>query len=351
MFKFLDNWDPILVDFKRDIDGVIKGEIRLWAVAMQTYCERLIKLFNNKEKIYSDDEKITFGTCLNDSYFKRVFQEKTGFHDFNSLHRLNEYGNKRKHDASTEDIEKEEIREWLKRLHTLSLKTFNYLQNQDYYEEFNDEELEKLLLSSEEEFFDVIDYADDIISRKNEIILKLEDDYLELLSLVIGDTEEIISYKKFINELEKSNLLCNRSLIDYNSLLVMLEEYLDINRIKNSCIDEIWELLERYGFKFEGRLETLNTEFQILRKKIRIQHKDIEDFISTNIILNKKSQHEVYGNDRGIFDLSNNNYQRRSKGKIYDNYNEDDKDDGYEDDHEDNYENDFEGYYEVEESY
>lgn len=27
MFNFLENWDPILVDFKRDIDGLIKEEI------------------------------------------------------------------------------------------------------------------------------------------------------------------------------------------------------------------------------------------------------------------------------------------------------------------------------------
>lgn len=73
MFNFLENWDPILVDFKRDIDGLIKEEIWLWAVALQTYCERLMKLFNDKEKIYFNDEKITFGICLNDQYFKTVF--------------------------------------------------------------------------------------------------------------------------------------------------------------------------------------------------------------------------------------------------------------------------------------
>ncbi|MBM7562868.1 hypothetical protein [Fusibacter tunisiensis] len=344
MFSFLDDWDPILVDFKKDIDGVIKGEIRLWAVAMQTYCERLMKLFNKKEKIYFDDEKITFGICVNDSYFKQVFQEKTGFYDFNSLRRLNTYGNKRKHYESPNEVEKEEIKEWLKRLHTLSLKTFNYLNNQNYYEEFNEEKVEKLLLSPEDEFFDVVEYADNIISRKNEVILKLENENLELASLISDDTEEIISYKEKIKRLEKTNGQQSYLLKDYKSILDMFEEYLDVNRIKNSCSDEILELIESYGFNSQGRLETLDKEYRLLSKNIRRQHRDIELFIEANLREDTEVQNKIYGNIEDIFDLPNNIYQRRQE-ELYDNYNEDDKDDGYEDDHQDNYENRFEEYY------
>lgn len=325
MFDFLENWDPILVDFKKDIDGVIKGEIRLWSVAMQTYCERLMKLFNSKEKIYLDEEKITFGTCINDTYFKNIFQEKTGFRDFNSLRRLNEFGNKRKHQESHDNIEKEEIKEWLKRIHTLSLKTFNYINNQNYYEKFDEDKVDKLLLSSEEEFFDVIEYADNMISRKNSVILKLEQEYLELESIIHDDTEEIISYKNLIKRIEEESQQYKDLSLDYISLLDKVEEYLDKNRIKNHCIDEILEIHDIYGYKIEGKLEILINQFQTLRKELKKQHRDIEKYIY--------AEKETCVNITGAPYFNN----KRDYGEPYGSYNVDDENVEFVDDYEDRY--------------
>ena len=289
-----------MADFKKDIDGVIKGEVRLWTVAMQTYCERLMKLFNNKEKIYIDDEKITLGSCLNDSYFKEKFQEKTGFQDFNSLRRLNNYGNTRKHNTSNDAIEKKEIKEWLRRIHTLSIKTYNYLNDQNYQEDFNEKEVDKLLLTIEEEFFDVIDYADNIINRKNEVILNLESEYQDLVAIIKDDTEVILEYKKMINKLKRANIKKNKIIMNYKILYNMFEEYIDLNRLKNYCVDDIMGNIIKSDHKFDEQLNLLNNELQELKTDIKQLLKNIETFDSTYINRSEDTQNESNSNNINV---------------------------------------------------
>ncbi len=231
MFDFLTRWDPILAEYKCDIDGVIKGDIKLWAVAMQTYCERLMKIFNSKEKIYAADEKITFGQCVNDPYFRDLFQEKIGFYDFESLKRLNSYSNNRKHQGALDDIEKREIKEWLKRLHTLSLKTFNYVNNESYFEEFNEYEVEKMLIPSEEEFMGVVEYADLIIGRKNADIERLENDYKDLDSLINDDTNEILRLQSLNNKFNEMNNRYKKISASYKSLIDLFGEYVELSNL------------------------------------------------------------------------------------------------------------------------
>ena len=283
MFNFLESWDPILVDFKRDIDGVINGEVKLWTVAMQTYCERLLKLFNKKEKIYFDNEKISLGSCLKDTYFKEIFQAKTGFHDFNSLKKLNDYGNERKHHTFNADVEKEEIKKWLKRLHTLSLKTYNYLNQQNYFEEFDDNEIEKLLMTSEEEFFDVIEYADNMISRKNEIINKIEDEYLELVALIKDDTEQLVSNEKLIKKLKKKTKNQNKMIMNYKIILGMFDNYIDLISHKDYCIDDIIINFSKSEYEIDDTLKSLIKQLHSQKKDISLLLKNIKTFNSTYI--------------------------------------------------------------------
>lgn len=259
-----------------------------------------MKLFNNKEKIYIDDEKITLGSCLNDSYFKEKFQEKTGFQDFNSLRRLNNYGNTRKHNTSNDAIEKEEIKEWLKRIHTLSIKTYNYLNDQNYQEDFNEKEVDKLLLTTEEEFFDVIDYADNIINRKNEVILNLENEYQDLVAIIKDDTEVILEYEKMIKKLKRANIKKNKIIKNYKILSNMFEEYIDLNRLKNYCVDDIMGNIISSDHEFDEQLKLLNNELKELKTDIKQLLKNIETFDSTYINRSEDTQNDLYSNNINV---------------------------------------------------
>jgi hypothetical protein len=351
MFKFLVEWDPILADYKCDIERVIKGEVKLWSVAMQTYCERLMKLFNNKVKVYTDDSQLSFGKIVGDSHFRDIFQRETGFHDFNSLKKLNRSGNDRKHSGILTELEKNDIKEWLKRLHTLSLKTYNYLYDKDYREDFDESEVEKILMTTEEEFSSVIDYADDVISRKNIIIANLESDCKELESFISDDTKELLSYSKLIRKLEKERDASKSLISNYDTLLAMFGDYVELNRRKSHSVNEIVQFLCLPEFGFESMVEPISQEIQEiqeLKAKNDVLLQDIEAFIQNNMKRSKEKSVEknnqnsksrysfirdIYGYIPDSFDLSEEDRFHSSNT---------DQEDGYVNDFEDDYGNDYE---------
>jgi hypothetical protein len=195
-----------------------------------------------------------------DPHFKEIFQERTGFYDFESLKKLNNYGNYRKHQGIIDDSERKEMKEWLKRIHTLSLKTFNYVNNDSYCEEFNEIEVERMLTTSEEEFLGIIEYADQIITRKNAVIKQLETEYKDLKSLIDDDTNQIIRYRSLARKLVRYRKAYKEFKSDYKLLIELLGNYIETCCQTKNCQEDIVRLIDGSTFEYTDSIMQIYTE-------------------------------------------------------------------------------------------
>lgn len=170
MFDFLHGWDDSLEDSLQEMERSIKGEVKSWDIHAQSYCEKLLKRFNDEEHIV-DDKMTTIGDMLNDYAFTSVFTEKTGIGDIKRLKKLNLESNSAKHEKKvTKKFSDDEIREWVKYIHTLSVKTFEYLENTNISDKFDDEYVSYLLVNKNVELEQAINCASAYGINKDQVL-------------------------------------------------------------------------------------------------------------------------------------------------------------------------------------
>ncbi len=98
MFDFLSNWDRSLESFEKDIEASLMGEVKSWIAYAQIFCERVVKLYNNKERYFAPyGIKLTLGSFLHDEGFCAEFTKKTGFKNYNGIKDINDAANEIKH--------------------------------------------------------------------------------------------------------------------------------------------------------------------------------------------------------------------------------------------------------------
>ena len=240
MFEFLSLWDGPLESFERDIESSLRGEVRSWITHAQIFCERVFKLYNKKERYFSlNNSKLTLGSFLNDQGFCADFSKKTGFRNFNDLKDINEASNEIKHMGVPFNLTETQTQRILQSIHDLSVKSYNYLEKGECTEKYDSQYFKSIMAQKDRDIEQTIQYADEVIQKKNELIRKLMDDLDVMNEFSTEDIEKLNQLKPKAEQYEKS--------------VIILDKVIDI-LFQGSlhCLNRILELDKGDNFDFSG---------------------------------------------------------------------------------------------------
>lgn len=240
MFDFLSLWDRPLESFEKDIESSLRGEVRSWITHAQIFCERVFKLYNKRERYFSlNSSKLTLGSFLNDQGFRADFSKKTGFRNFNDLKDINEASNEIKHMGVPFNLTESQTQKILQSIHDLSLKSYNYLENGGVTEKYDSQYFKTLMDQKDHDTDLTIQYADEIIQKKNELIRELMDDLDVMNEFSSEDIEELNRLKPRVERCEKSVMVLDKVVdILFQGSVHCLNRILDLKDSNDFDFDE-----------------------------------------------------------------------------------------------------------------
>ncbi len=153
LFKYLTKLKKSLSDkdfrkFLQDVENDIKVRNGYTMVAIQSYCEMLLKYINSKENIVKSN-KLSLGDFLNNDAFMMVIEK-----DLNSeslqLNRINNISNDIKHEGKS-GFDKKEVEKSYRFIYSLSVKVNNYYCSDKVEQAYDQNRFESLLNEYEEE--------------------------------------------------------------------------------------------------------------------------------------------------------------------------------------------------------
>ncbi len=245
MFGYLSEWDKSLESFEKDIEASLKGEVRSWIPYAQMFCERVFKLFNNRERYFAPyGNKLTLGSFLHDDGFCADFTRKTLFKNYSGIKEINDAANEIKHKGIPSNVSESETHRFLVALHDLSLKAYNYLEQASFTENYDPAYFKKIMEQKDKDIEETIQYADSIIHKKNEIIIELLDALDVMNDFSNEDIESINELKTKVEYYEKCMKLYN-GLVDklYQGSLHCMNKLRGVKSDDEFDYDEFDELI------------------------------------------------------------------------------------------------------------
>lgn len=193
MFDFLIEWDRYLASCEKDIERGLRSNAESWIINLQTYCERLVKKFNEVELFIPNTVKMGLGDMMGakgeNGPFVGSLREKTGFPHLEVLGEINAAANKRKHDGVPCDWSGDKITAAIKLVHELTKRIYKYSTKVDAQEEFDKGFVHNLIKIDDEIMEKNLQYLDNMLTEKNLLIRQLEKDKNDALTVLADQVE------------------------------------------------------------------------------------------------------------------------------------------------------------------
>lgn len=265
MFDFLKKWDPILCVREADIEHAIRRKSDTWLQSMQIYYEWLLKLFNEKEQIISGEERLCLKAMSGNSVFMDEFIKKTGYYDVDKFNRINQKGNDIKHVGKIYQFDEEDIINHIKSLHSLSLKTYNYLMGEETEEIFDKEYFVDLMRDEMLTKDEIIQYADLMLARRKADI--------ENLSLELKKVNRKLEHVRKRRDEAQENIKPAKD--RYRKAEVQFRKENNILKVEN-------ERLTKENFKLRDENKKLKSEAEFFDRKTRTLSSETAEIIRLN---------------------------------------------------------------------
>ena len=271
MFDFAKNIDYTLIRIITDVENDIKVRNGYTMVAMQSYCEMLLKYINSKENIVKSS-KPSLGDFLNNDTFMKVIEK-----DLNSeslqLSRINNISNDIKHEGKN-GFDKKEIEKSYRYIYNLSVKVNNYYCSDKVEQAYDQNRFESLLNEYEEE--------------KKHIVKQIEESKLKSDELINERLSDAISQKEVLEkrisqyESEKSDYLTQLKKLDELEIELRKKD-LSLQNLRDSKAELEKQLNEENNSKkeeYEKKIRDLKSETRKLQEQIdELRSKDTIDKI------------------------------------------------------------------------
>ena len=271
MFDFVKNIDYTLIRIITDVENDIKVRNGYTMVAIQSYCEMLLKYINSKENIVKNS-KLSLGDFLNNDTFMMVIEK-----DLNSeslqLSRINNISNDIKHEGKN-GFDKKEVEKSYRFIYSLSVKVNNYYCSDKVEQAYDQNRFESLLNEYEEE-------KKQIIKQIEESKLKSDELINERLSDAISQ-KEVLEKRIFQYESEKSDYLTQLKKLDELEIELRKKD-LSLQNLRDSKAELEKQLNEENNSKkeeYEKKIRDLKSETRKLQEQIdELRSKDTIDKI------------------------------------------------------------------------
>ena len=271
MFDFVKNIDYTLIRIITDVENNIKVRNGYTMVAIQSYCEMLLKYINSKENIIKSS-KLSLGDFLNNDTFMMIIEK-----DLNSeslqLSRINNISNDIKHEGKN-GFDKKEVEKSYRFIYSLSVKVNNYYCSDKVEQAYDQNRFESLLNEYEEE-------KKQIIKQIEESKLKSDELINERLSDAISQ-KEVLEKRIFQYESEKSDYLTQLKKLDELEIELRKKD-LSLQNLRDSKAELEKQLNEENNSKkeeYENKIRNLKSETRKLQEQIdELRSKDTIDKI------------------------------------------------------------------------
>lgn len=271
MFDFVKNIDYTLIRIITDVENDIKVRNGYTMVAIQSYCEMLLKYINSKENIVKNSI-LSLGDFLNNDTFMMVIEK-----DLNSeslqLSRINNISNDIKHEGKN-DFDKKEVEKSYRFIYSLSVKVNNYYCSEKVEQVYDQNRFESLLNEYEEE--------------KKQIVKQIEESKLKSDELINERLSDAISQKEVLEkrisqyESEKSDYLTQLKKLDELEIELRKKD-LSLQNLRDSKAELEKQLNEENNSKkeeYENKIRNLKSETRKLQEQIdELRSKDTIDKI------------------------------------------------------------------------
>lgn len=271
MFDFVKNIDYTLIRIITDVENNIKVRNGYTMVAIQSYCEILLKYINSKENIIKSS-KLSLGDFLNNDTFMMIIEK-----DLNSeslqLSRINNISNDIKHEGKS-GFDKKEIEKSYRLIYSLSVKVNNYYCSEKVEQVYDQNRFESLLNEYEEE--------------KKQIVKQIEESKLKSDELINERLSDAISQKEVLEkrisqyESEKSDYLTQLKKLDELEIELRKKD-LSLQNLRDSKAELEKQLNEENNSKkeeYENKIRNLKSETRKLQEQIdELRSKDTIDKI------------------------------------------------------------------------
>ena len=271
MFDFVKNIDYTLIRIITDVENNIKVRNGYTMVAIQSYCEMLLKYINSKENIIKSS-KLSLGDFLNNDTFMMIIEK-----DLNSeslqLSRINNISNDIKHEGKS-GFDKKEIEKSYRLIYSLSVKVNNYYCSEKVEQVYDQNRFESLLNEYEEE--------------KKQIVKQIEESKLKSDELINERLSDAISQKEVLEkrisqyESEKSDYLTQLKKLDELEIELRKKD-LSLQNLRDSKAELEKQLNEENNSKkeeYENKIRNLKSETRKLQEQIdELRSKDTIDKI------------------------------------------------------------------------
>ena len=271
MFDFVKNIDYTLIRIITDVENNIKVRNGYTMVAIQSYCEMLLKYINSKENIIKS-RKLSLGDFLNNDTFMMIIEK-----DLNSeslqLSRINNISNDIKHKGKS-GFDKKEIEKSYRLIYSLSVKVNNYYCSEKVEQVYDQNRFESLLNEYEEE--------------KKQIVKQIEESKLKSDELINERLSDAISQKEVLEkrisqyESEKSDYLTQLKKLDELEIELRKKD-LSLQNLRDSKAELEKQLNEENNSKkeeYENKIRNLKSETRKLQEQIdELRSKDTIDKI------------------------------------------------------------------------
>lgn len=271
MFDFVKNIDYTLIRIITDVENNIKVRNGYTMVAIQSYCEMLLKYINSKENIIKSS-KLSLGDFLNNDTFMMII-EKDLNSDSLQLSRINNISNDIKHEGKS-GFDKKEIEKSYRLIYSLSVKVNNYYCSEKVEQVYDQNRFESLLNEYEEE--------------KKQIVKQIEESKLKSDELINERLSDAISQKEVLEkrisqyESEKSDYLTQLKKLDELEIELRKKD-LSLQNLRDSKAELEKQLNEENNSKkeeYENKIRNLKSETRKLQEQIdELRSKDTIDKI------------------------------------------------------------------------
>lgn len=272
MFDFLKNIDYLLIRIITEIDNDIKVRNSFTLVAMQSFCEMLVKYINNKELLLKGN-KLSLGDFLNHKRFCDILEKDLEI-DLLQLTRINNIANDIKHEGKIL-FDKKEVEKSYKFIYYFAIKVNNYYLDTKIEANYDNQFFENLLTQYDKEKQIIAERIESQEQYKKESIIK-------------ADLRDAINQKEILEkriqqyELEKSNYLerldkLEKLEVELNKKDVILQE---LRSNKAKLEQELNEGFEKEKIEYETKIRNLKKETNKLQEEIdELRNEDTIDTI------------------------------------------------------------------------
>lgn len=271
MFLFLKNIDTILVKILNDIDNSIKVKNGYTMVAIQSYCEVLLKYINSKEKIVNST-KVSLGDLINNEKIISIIEKDLSC-DLLQMIRINNIANDIKHEGKS-NFDKKEIEKSYRYIYVLSVKINNYYSDEKVEYNYDSNVFESLLNEYEKEKEEIVKRIQEHQTRKEEII---KSQLLDAISQKDILEKRIIKY-----ETEKNEYLEQLKKLDELEILLNQKDLLlqETRDAKAALEHQINESEDSKKNEYDKKIKELKAETRNLQEQIaELRNKDTIDQI------------------------------------------------------------------------